>query len=276
MDERLKFDEYRFHFRPLVTPDLFNSVESVDDLMSNKTVILREILQSQITFTHRNRQLNYLYTDLGDDLHQFRIANVRTTKIEQDFEEVVIENEPSATLFLWNNPNEQKILIESDKTSFQESKVVGRLLERTLNERLKPHKLALSIKLEIEQSEFWQLVKKYEGKITEIEFNLLYPNLPKSHSVISEELEAVFKSINSPEGSVKFKSENGQALTNLVESNQQINSLNTAASLQGMPIVIKVKQEKGKKKTGKSRKSFTITLPTDTPALAEIIKSIME
>lgn len=253
--DQLKFDEYRFHFRPYGSRDLFVDPEIQ---LRIKNTILQGILNNDLVFIHRRIRLKYQHTDLGEGFHHFKIANKKFTKIEKDFQQTTIENEPSVNVFLWNDIDEQKVLIESDKTSFGESKVVAKILESGLNSRLAQTGLAVSINAEIEESEFWDLVKKYKGRITSLEFRLLYPNLPKSHSVISEELEEVFNAIGSTEGNLKLKAENGQTLRNLDENNEQISSLNTAASLQGMPITIRVEKERHSKKTGKTKKTVLI------------------
>jgi hypothetical protein len=273
--DQLKFDEYRFHFRPYGSRDLFIDPETQ---MNIKNTILQGVLNNSLTFNHRRVRLKYQHTDLGEGFHHFRIANKKYTKIEKNFLRTNIENEPSANVFLWNDIDEQKILIESDKTSFGESKVVAKIIENSLNSRLAQEGLALSVNAEIEESEFWDLVNKYEGRIKSLEFQLLYPNLPKSHSVISEELEEVFKGIGSSEGNLKFKAEDGHTLRNLHESNRALSSLNTAASIQGMPITIRIEKERHVKKTGKSKKTVTIieVIIQDPKELLKIAKKYLK
>lgn len=275
MSESKKFDEYRIHFRKLHS-DMFNDAEAN---YAKKNELLEDILKANLEFTKGKKEkiLKSLYTSLGESYHHFRIANKKVTKIEKDFKQSEIENEPSANVFIYTASSEQRILIESDKTSFNDSKAVANIIETALNRKFAKYRLALSITAEIEESEFWSLVNMYEGRITCIEFDFLYPNLPKSHTTITEELKEAFESIGAPKGSLQFQAEKNDTLKNINEDNEQIKNLNQAVSLQGQPVTIKVKNLKGKKKTGKQRKSISIEMSEKAfEKLLEFAKEIMK
>jgi hypothetical protein len=271
----VKFDEYRLHFRPNAQTDIFINQS---DVWERKNQLLEDVFRSEMVFHYKNAILNYLHSSLAENLHHFRIANKKVTKLEKNFQRTDVENEPSSNIFILNTNSEQKLFIESDRTSFGDSKVAAKIFENAINRTIGNYGLKVFIKAEIQESEFWDLVKEFQGKITSVEFNLLYPNLPKSHTTISDELKEVFQSIGSIEGSIEFKSEKGEVLKNLNDSNEQISSLNNAASLQGMPITIRVKNERFKRKTGKTKKTVqTIDISgSDQGRLLEVARELFK
>lgn len=267
----LKFDEYRFHFKPTQQVSLFGQ-----DGMAKKNAIFGDILAGDIIFTYKGRQLNFIKHDLGKNKYYIRLANVRKTKLEKNFKSEYFDNEPSCNIFIWNEPKEQKILIESDKTSFNDSQVVAKILQRALTPFLDLENLQIDIRKEIQETEFWNLVKKYEGKIKEIEFNLIYPNLPAAHKNISDELKEASKILKADESSIGFTAKDGGHLENVNEQNKYLSDLNSAASIQGAPIIIKVKDYKSKIKTGKTTKSLEISDTEITGTNIEEVKQLAE
>lgn len=267
----LKFDEYRFHFKPTQQVSLFGQ-----DGMAKKNAIFGDILSGDIIFTYKGRQLNFIKHDLGKNKYYIRLANVRKTKLEKNFKSEYFDNEPSCNIFIWNEPKEQKILIESDKTSFNDSQVVAKILQRALTPFLDLEDLQIDIRKEIQETEFWNLVKKYEGKIKEIEFNLIYPNLPAAHKNISDELKEASKILKADESSIGFTAKDGGHLENVNEQNKYLSDLNSAASIQGAPIIIKVKDYKSKIKTGKTTKSLEISDTEITGTNIEEVKQLAE
>jgi len=267
----LKFDEYRFHFKPTQQVGLFGQ-----DGMAKKNEIFGEILKGEIIFTYKGRQLNFLKHDLGKNKYYLRLANVRKTKLEKNFKSQYFDNEPSCNIFIWNDPKEQKILIESDKTSFNDSQVVAKILQKAFTPPLNSEDLQIDIRKEIQETEFWDLVKKYEGKIKEIEFNLIYPNLPAAHKNISDELKEASKMLKADESSIAFTAKDGGHLENVNEQNKYLNDLNSTASIQGAPITIKVKDYKSKIKTGKTTKSLEISDTEITGTNIEEVKQLAE
>lgn len=266
----LKFDEYRFHFKPTQQASLFGQG------MTKKNEIFDEILKGGIIFTYKGRQLNFIKHDLGKNKYYIRLANVRKTKLEKNFKSQYFDNEPSCNIFIWNDPQEQKILIESDKTSFNDSLVVAKILQKAFTPSLNSEDLHIDIRKEIQETEFWNLVKKYENKIKEIEFNLIYPNLPAAHKNISDELKEASKILKADESSIAFTAKDGGHLENVNEQNKYLSDLNTTASIQGAPITIKVKDYKSKIKTGKTTKSLEISDTEITGTNVEEVKQLAE
>lgn len=273
--DRIKLDEYRLQFRPLRQTDLFLNPE---EEWKRKNEILEGILtDTTANFYYRNKLLNHKHTRIKKYMHHFQIANKKIARLEQDFKRAEFDNEPSSNVFILNEKNEQKFFIESDRTSFGDSKILARIIENYINLNLRQNGLAVTINPEIEESEFWNLVEKYDGQIKSIEFHLAYPNLPKAHTTISDELKKVLNSVDAADGKFEIKAEKDKHL-NISKSNKEIESLNNASSLQGKPITIKLDRDRKFYKTGKMRKSREIIeiSGSDPEELSRIAKELFQ
>ena len=63
----IKFDEYRFHFKPENENGLF-----AEEIMSNKNETFSEILSKDFEIEFRGKKLNYLLHKLGENTFYFR------------------------------------------------------------------------------------------------------------------------------------------------------------------------------------------------------------
>ncbi|HRH63535.1 MAG TPA: hypothetical protein PLI68_09440 [Bacteroidia bacterium] len=246
----LKFDEYRIQFKPTGS-----DASLWQDAMKNKNETFSKILDEKLIVQYKGKDLNYKGIALKNSKYYFRIANSKKKRIEKDFHIQHVKDEPSSSIFIWNNPNEQRIFIESDITAFTNSKVLAGIFERALNMSLYDYNLRAEIKGEIEESEFWDLAERYKDKITQISFKFTYPNLPSAHRDISEDITAATRSLNADEAGISFTANNSDTLSNINPDNENLVNLNRAASIQGMPVGIRVKGMK-MQKTGSTLKHF--------------------
>jgi len=211
-----------------------------------------------LKFKFRGKELKFQKHELDNNIFHLRIANRRKTLVEKNFEPTYLVNEPSCNVFIWNDPAQQKVLIESDKKSFNDSMTVAEILNANLMPLVRTAGLEIDIRKEFQENEFWELVETHKDNIRMVKFDLLYPNLPDSHKDISEEIKEAAKLMHADKTSIAFEAKNNDVLTDIDKNNEHISALNKATSMQGSPISIKLKGIKKMTKTGKGIKSIYI------------------
>lgn len=239
-----RFEIYRYQLLPIdrfFQGDLFGDIHSVSELIDRKNDLFAEVLQ-QIRLLP-GKQTQVIAKSLGrvDNFFLYRFAANRSIVREtEEFKEEELDNWPSFFVGIWNSPDKQFIIIEERRDAFQYTDTVVSAFESTIAPKLKAKQLNLFIEPLFKEEEFWKIVYRYEGKITEIKFELITPNMANISSVLSEDLKNLAKSTNTGRTQLCITSSPDSAL-NLKKSDEQIDGLVKYSSEGGGNISFRAK-----------------------------------
>ena len=264
-----KFDifTYQLSVLPMTQLSLFDKAMTKDELMEKKNIFFNEIFNSQLSFYHRRKKLNFQIVFQSSDFVLLRLANKRVVHIEREFHRESFESEPSCLVAIYNTPETQYLAIESDRTSFGNSFTVVRIIEKTFEKELNRINFRIKIHPKYEEKEFWNLLDRYPLQIEGLRFEFEYPNLPRVNKYLSDELKETSKILNSGKTKVEFFAAEEATLDNLNEENKELNSLVKTSAEGAGPVRIKIKGLRRWESTDNKVKSFEFdSLEIDAPS----------
>lgn len=241
--KQIVFNEYRYQLLPVSQQfqiNLFDEIKSIDDLKSKKNDIFAKIFQAINIFSYSRGQIIHKKVAAIDDIFLLRIGVERDLKRKtKEFEIEDIENwEPSLIVFN-NKPDVQKCLIQQ-YGGFQDTKTIAKLLEDNFNKSLQEYQLSISFQPIYEENYFWSLVAKYKGKITQIDFELISPNMSSITSNIKLDLGELNKNTNTKTTHLQLNSDKSSFLTPS-KKDELVHSLVEYSSKGGGDISIRAK-----------------------------------
>lgn len=257
--KKVHFHEYRYQILPTtqnVQLDLDGEITSVEDLKAKKNEIFRRVLEHIRAFSYSRGEIRHKCSRL-DDLIVLQIGIERDLKRKtREFEVESIENWPTVYVAFDNDPDVQKCLIQR-YSGFQCTDTVVKLIESTLNIKLQRYQLAVVFEPIYKESYFWDLVSEYEGKITQIEFELISPNLSNISDSLSLDLGRLHRSTNTQRTNLQLNSDENAYLTPSQED-PQVAELVKYSSQGGGDITIRIKGLRKKKHTAKGINEYSI------------------
>lgn len=240
----INFHIYRYHLLPLDTKnkqiDLFEEKTlSHDEIKKRKNEFFENLLNNLTNSKSNNHPLKLEHSENGNYL--FKIAQKKTTTITQNFENLIIDNEPYVYVIFNNDSTVQKIAISDNIEAFSNPDVVRNILKKIFNTDLEKFGLNIEIEQLFDKVNFWEYVSKHRKDITYINFQFIKPNL----AAISKSLPNVFKNFaentNSHESHITIKAPEKGTLKNINKKNQDIEGLVDYTSQGAGSIKLKVK-----------------------------------
>jgi hypothetical protein len=258
--KQIVFNEYRYQILPVSQQfqmNIFDEIKSIDELKAKKNDIFAKIFQAISTFSYPRRQIIHKKVAAIDDIFLLRIGVERDLKRKtKEFEIEDIENwEPSLIVFN-NKPNVQKCLIQQHG-GFQNTKTITKLLEDNFNKPLQEYQLSISFQPIYEENYFWSLVAKYKGKITQIDFELISPNMSNITGNLNLDLGELNKNTNTKTTHLQLNSDKSSFLTPSKED-ELVHRLVEYSSKGGGDISIRAKGLKKKIHTSKGINEINI------------------
>ena len=118
--------------------------------------------------------------EMGNGFYVLRIAKLGKRIREENWQKIIDRNEPSALVIIDNRFDQQRILIEH-KSEWGSTDAVRNVLRGALDKILR-EKYHLTIRIEPvwQKSDFWVALRKYEGLIQDVEFDVGYPNMGRT------------------------------------------------------------------------------------------------
>lgn len=274
-----KFDifTYQLSVLQMTQLSLFEKRLSRDEMMERKNIFFNEIFNSQLSFYHRRNKLNYKIEYKSEDFILLRLANKRVVHIEREFHRESFESEPSCLVGIYNTPETQYLLVESDRTSFGTSFTVIRIIERAFERELEKLNFRIKIHPKYEEKEFWKLLNRYPQQVEGLRFEFEYPNLPRVNKFLSDELREASKSLNSGKTKVEFVAAEDCILDNLVEENIELNSLVKTSAEGAGPVKIKIKGLRRWESTDNKVKSYefdSLEVEAPTGIIGEYVEGL--
>lgn len=255
-----RFHLYRYQLLPIdryFQADLYGAA-TVDDLIAKKNVIFADALRAPGAFASGRTETATQVLLQSDDFMLYRIAANRSLQHEtRDFKTEVIDNWPKILVVIWNAPDKQLIAVQHRVNAFQETEAVVRLILGSVEGMLTKSQLTVLCEPLFEKKAFWELVNKYKGKIQEVDFELVTPNMANISSVLPEDLRRFAKCTNAVKSRLAITSDASSAL-NIDTSDPVINALVDYSSEGGGDIALRLAGVKKRVHTSRSVREVTI------------------
>ena len=271
-----RFHLYRYQLLPVdryFQGDLYGAA-TVEELISKKNKIFAEALSSPTAFVGGRTQTATQLLVEAEDFLLYRIAANRSLQHEtRDFQTEVIDNWPKILLVIWNSPERQLIAVQHRVTAFQETEAVLKLVFDSIEPILAKNQLTAIWETLFEKKVFWDLVEKFKGKIQEVDFELVTPNMANISGVLPENLREFSKRTNAVKSNVSITSDASSALK--IDPNDPIvNALVEYSSEGGGDIALRLAGIKKKIHTSRTVREVTID-ETSLQGTPENVASIL-
>lgn len=245
MDSKtLNFHIYRYHLLPISRNNqqtrLFQDKElTYEEIKEKKNQFFKEVLDVLVDSKSNSNPLK-LYHQEGD-FYLFKIAQKKTTTIYQNFENLIIDNEPYVYIIINNHPEVQKIAISENSEAFSNPDVVRNILKKVFNKDLSRYGLNIEIETLFDKVDFWNYVSKHKYDIKYINFQFIKPNLANISGSLPEDFRNFADDVNSHESHISVKAPENGTLENIDKSNKEIKGLVDYTAEGAGSIKLKVK-----------------------------------
>lgn len=261
MKEKLvRFHLYRYQILPtnrFFQSDLYGA-KTVEELIEKKNDYFQQALGYEGAFKSSRTTIRTQKLFERDDFILYRIAARRSQNHEtSDFKTEVLDNWPKIHVAIWNKPDKQLIAVQHRYAAFQSTDAFIKLMFSSIEPVLAKHQLTAVSDPLFEKHVFWDLIKGNEGKIQEVEFEFITPNMANISGSLSEDLKNFAKLTNSIRNKLALSSDKSSSLT-INEENSTINGLVDYASDGGGDISIKINGYSKKIHTSKTVKEIFI------------------
>jgi hypothetical protein len=162
------------------------------------------------------------------------------TRQRPNFQAETLDDWPSINIIICNDSEVQTIAISKNTRAFSDTAVVAELLRVNLVQAVSSYGLALHIEPQFNRNFFWELINKYQGKITSVRFECVTPNMSRISQTVSEELKDLAKDTNTQLTELELKSHAESAL-DIKPDNKAVNSLLDYTSEGGGNISIRAR-----------------------------------
>jgi hypothetical protein len=255
-----RFHLYRYQLLPVdrhFQGDLYGA-GTIDELLARKNAIFAEALLAPGAFSGGRTQTATQRLANADDFLLYRIAANRSLQHEtRDFKTEVIDNWPKILLVVWNAPDKQLIAVQHRVTAFQDTEAVLKLVFDSIEPLLAKNQLTAIWEPLFEKKVFWDLVDKYRGKIQEVDFEMVTPNMANISAVLPENLRQFAKRTNAVKSRVAITSDGASALK-IDHNDPVVNALVDYSSEGGGDISLRLAGIKKKVHTSRTVREVSI------------------
>ena len=201
-------------------------------------------------------RVELLFSD--GDFWLFRMAVNRALRHEtEDFETETIENWPKIYFAVWNDPHRQLIAVQHRPPAFKDTSAPIALLAKSLAPFLDAVQLRISIEKVQEIQRFWEMIRRHQGNIGALRFELVTPNMANISGDLADDLKDFAKRTNAVESDLELKADDSASLK-ISESDPEISKLLQYSADGGGNVSIRLKGSKKKVSTS-GAKEVTIT-----------------
>jgi hypothetical protein len=194
--------------------DAFKNYSSPEQLRADKNNIFRDVITNQnFRFNSSSTNIKSKLLYQKGDMYYFKISTRRKARIyKEDFTEDTIDNFPNIIVAVNNDPNVQKIAIQSSTNPFKDVETVRRFIVESLDAKMKTHSLSFYLEPIFDKQDFWHFVRKYPNQITQLNFNFISPNLANISKGLSIDLKQGYEETNMHKAKFEMNAEKGSVL----------------------------------------------------------------
>jgi len=277
------FDLFRYQILPRnrsFQPDLFGGIKTLEDLLAKKNDFFAECIQTVEKFQSKRSEIVHKLIYHDQESFLFKMAVHRSIKREtEEFVAEELENWPSILVLIWNRPDKQIIAIQERGAAFQKTDVVANTIAETANKVLVNQNLRVHVEALFLEKAFWDLIEEHKGKIKDIKFELITPNMANISETLSEELEDLAKGSNAAQSNLEIIADPDSSII-VEESDNRIRGLVQYSSKGGGDISIKLRGFKGRVHTKESKKRVDVDEVTisgaDPKGIVTVLKRLIQ
>jgi hypothetical protein len=277
-----QFQVYRYQILPITRDlqgDLFTGApKNLDELLAQKNRRFADALKAISNYSSGRVVISEKVLHDNDDITLIKFNVSRKLDREtKDFRHESMDNWPSFLVFIWNHADRQIIAIERRFAAFQHTDTVVRLIAGLVNQKVGIENLRVHWEPMFEQNVFWNLIDSNEGKVQEVRFELITPNMANISSTLSDELKAFAKNTNAAQTDVDLKSDTASALK-ISKNNAEVNGMVEYAAKGGGDIALRIRGIKRTVRTSRSVKTIEIEqIEAEDPLTAvNVLKTLLD
>ncbi|MCX5782858.1 MAG: hypothetical protein NTW04_00180 [Elusimicrobia bacterium] len=256
----IRFHLYRYQILPIsqtIQTQFAPAINSLDELKANKNKFFEEVLK-QCKFDKEDKIAQDKLHFIPPDTYVLRLAAQRSLRVNtRSFSEEQVKNWPYCWVVINNNPNVQKIAVQINHKAFTNTKTISDILRGCIEKKLLIYQLRLIIEPMFDIKEFWSMASQNRGKLLQVDFELISPNLSNISNKLLIDLHGLQKSTNTQSTHFQLNSDKTSCLE-INQEDKQITSLVNYASEGGGDISLRVRGVNKKIRTKTSVKETTI------------------
>ena len=266
-DKKLVFECYRYQLNPVKNNQLqlFGKSISFEELKSKKNELFSEAILSRREIIIPGRKGTYKQVKVAQEgsLFIYKFASQKELNhTTEELKEERLSDYPYVYMFIDNNPQNQIIAVSRYYKAFQNTEVVINSIENFYNEKINSSQLSFFVSPILNEKDYWETIEKYRGRIRQIRFDIIRPNISNISSALRKEMKDLIDTSNSHKTKLELNSPEKQTLEDINQNNQQIASLSDYSIKGGGEISLKVKGIKQRIKTSESKQKFEIAEAT--------------
>lgn len=212
LPQKSVFQLYRYQILPLsreFQPTFFDpEIKTLDSLLERKNEFFMNALLGMKELISRRSKLVYQRFGPQKEAVILQIAANRSVNLETpEFTSEEVENWPSIVVAIDNDPTVQLIAVQRRTAAFQYTTAPVNSIIEAVNLQLKSHQLRAIAEPLFEKHVFWDLMRRYEGKVQQVSFELITPNMSNISHCLSEDLKTLAKATNTTRTKLELNSE---------------------------------------------------------------------
>ncbi|RYG08331.1 MAG: hypothetical protein EOO07_25810 [Chitinophagaceae bacterium] len=260
--KNVSFEVFRYQ---LVIDQAFQSdafqhqYHNADELKHAKNKIFQSIIsENNFSFNSPKSEITSQLVHQSGDMFYFKVNVRRDRKIpKKDFTEALIDTYPSMLVVVNNHPDVQKIAVQSNLDAFKKTNIVANFIQETVQKHIKSYNIAFAVEPTFEAQQFWNLVRQYPKRVTQVTFSLISPNNPSLTKDLQLDLKTLHGDTNTQKTTLELNAEKDSYLV-LNEESELVNSIVDYAAKGGGDIKMKVAGVSRKFHTAQSVKDFNM------------------
>lgn len=239
--------------------NLFGKYETPEELRAQKNNILKDIITKEnFRFTSSNSSIKSKLVHQNGDMYYFKISAKRTAHIyREDFTEDTIDNYPNIIVAINNNPEVQKIAIQTNTSAFKTNEIVRNFVLESIDNKTKDFNLAFYLDPIYDKQDFWNFVKKYPQQIKQLTFNLISPNLSNISKDLTINLREAYEDTNVHRTKLELEAEKDGVL-DIKEGSKFVTGIVNYSANGGGSIYARLKGSRKKYNTAENPAEFSI------------------
>ncbi len=260
-NKTIPFEVYRYQLvvNKAIQLTLDNQFQTPEAIRENKNKTFQEILtNTNFRFTSNKTETTSKLMYSKGDISIFKLGARRSLKVaKKDFTEDTIDNYPNLLIAINNHPDVQKIAIQENPAAFQKTHAITTIIEESIESKIKKQSLAFYLEPLYNKQEFWNLVNRFKGKVKQVSFELISPNLANISKNLKLNLKEIYEDTNTHKTTLELNSDKDSHLE-INEGSKFINSLVDYSADGGGNIAVKVAGYSKKFHTAQSITEFSI------------------
>ena len=141
-----------------------------EELKAAKNNIFQSIItENNFNFRSGNSDIASKLMYQKGDMYYFKVGVKRNTRrYKKDFTEEILDNYPNIIVAINNNPQVQKIAIQTNTTAFQKTSIVANFIKSTVQKFLKNYNITFAVEATFDSQQFWNIIREYPKQVKQV------------------------------------------------------------------------------------------------------------